>query len=449
VSQVILASAGLSDQTGLAYQQRLFWADVAGMWVMPVIVSGTLNQLRFYSNSSPDFTQGTWSQLSGSPVTLAQSLVGGGSNWSVSYFYGSEPSDIFHGIYGNKPGANPTANYLRGYFSGGAVTLTHDVNLNTATFLTGTPTAPYGCNVYVGQDAKIAHTIANGPANGWYGITWSASDSGVLSGWSEVGIDTWNFQSNAGQTTNINGIGIFGGITTSSGIAFTEGADDTDPNSMKTVRYATNSRSGAGSFGTDTDVGFSALGAGVDPNNFGAVNRTNLTAEGTDIHCVFRTGSNTFSHRRYNGSSWSAGSSIPNQNSKAAAGLAMCSDGVSVWLFIIDSDTNNTVRYIRWNGTAWDATWTALELSNKTRNNISCSRRIDGYAIGLGLFHHPIAPRIIGVCWTETNGGTFDIVGTTVDVSSIYAGVGAQPPPRQGGWATRSGGMQLGGTLLA
>jgi hypothetical protein len=202
------------------------------------------------------------------------------------------------------------------------------------------------------------------------------------------------------------------------------------PTPMKNVLWGYyNSSSGLVDGGS---VGFTALGSGADANDFGAVT-VDAGAVTTDVHCVLRTGSNTYAHRRNNGTSWSAGQAIPNQNSKAGAGLFMATDGTNAWLFIIDSDAANTVRMCKWTAAtpAWDATWTSIEATTKTRNCISGSRQVAGGNIGL--------------LWTETNGGTFDIVGTvyTPPVPSP-ANLGARPKL---GYETPR--MQFGGNLSA
>jgi len=68
-----------------------------------------------------------------------------------------------------------------------------------------------------------------------------------------------------------------------------------------------------------------------------------------------------------------------------------------MWLFIIDSDAANTVRYCKYivSTNAWGS-WTALETSSQTRNYIS------GYS--------NMSANTIAVIWSQVNGGNFDYV---------------------------------------
>jgi len=116
----------------------------------------------------------------------------------------------------------------------------------------------------------------------------------------------------------------------------------------------------------------------IDKNNWGAV-----AVSATDVHLVYRTSTGSFIHRRYNGTTWSAGQTIPTQTNLAGGGIALGSDGISVWLSIIDTDSPNTIRTIRWTSLAyndiadaWDGTWTAAETSTATRAFIGCSRDV-------------------------------------------------------------------------
>ena len=129
--------------------------------------------------------------------------------------------------------------------------------------------------------------------------------------------------------------------------------------------------------GTTWSSSSSATGTvtAFDKDDWGAVLRTT-----SDVHLVYRSGSSSWVHRRWNGTSWGAGQSIPTQASKAGGGVALASDGTSVWLFAIDSDSANTVRYIKWDGSAWGS-WAALESSTQTRTFLGCTKDVQSSAI--------------------------------------------------------------------
>lgn len=404
MSQVIQASAGLSDQTGRGYQQHLVYLVNSGKWLLAWQDSSDATKLKFLVNSTPDFTTGSWSAPTGSPYTLASSFSNDGTNRSGANHHltykniaGNDVLHIEQGLY--NAGFRFTG-HIRAHFSGSTLTVDSD----TGQIAGGGASTPQG----------VGGTIAsnNCPAQVWdsnTGVTgYASADADTGSSWSNANwVVTPSPTLVASTTSDPNGMCLW---PMSSGklLALHEDASDVEPTSMKNVFYFLYNGS---AWGVSATAGFTALGAGVDPNNFGAVN-----CGTSDVHCVLRTGSNTYSHRRFNGTSWSAGSSIPNQNSKAGAGLAMASDGTNVWLVIIDSDVANTVRFIRWTPSAgWDATWTALETSSKTRNCISVAN----------------APgsSVLGVIWTETNGATFDIAGTTLTLGQL-APLADWPVPR-------------------
>jgi hypothetical protein len=118
----------------------------------------------------------------------------------------------------------------------------------------------------------------------------------------------------------------------------------------------------------------------IDKNDWGAVLRNF-----TDVHAVYRSAAGALVHRRWDGTSWGAGQTIPSGASPASGiGIALSTDGLSVWLTVIDSDASNTVRTVRWtdgyrNGSgtdAWDAAWTAVETSTQTRTWLGTCRDI-------------------------------------------------------------------------
>jgi hypothetical protein len=129
----------------------------------------------------------------------------------------------------------------------------------------------------------------------------------------------------------------------------------------------------------------------------------------TDVHVVVRDpdNANAFLHKRWNGTTFGAGQSIPTQATKAGAGLFTASDGTDVWLFAVDSDAANTVRYVKWTAAtpAW-GTWTALEASTQVRTALT-GYRLKG------------ADSNFGVMWTEDAGaGAFRIVTKPLAISA-------------------------------
>jgi hypothetical protein len=116
----------------------------------------------------------------------------------------------------------------------------------------------------------------------------------------------------------------------------------------------------------------------INKNDWGAVKRTT-----SDIHLVYRDSTGSLIHWRYNGVSWFAGQSIVNQNNASGSGIALTSDGVSVWLAVIGTDAANSVRYIKWtsndytgNGDAWDSVWSDVETSTATRTFLGATKDV-------------------------------------------------------------------------
>lgn len=144
--------------------------------------------------------------------------------------------------------------------------------------------------------------------------------------------------------------------------------------------YTWNGTSWSGSAGNQAATG--AISS-IDKNDWGAIRVT-----ATDVHLVYRSGASSFVHRRWNGTSWSAGDTIPAQASKAGAGVALGTDGVGVWLVIIDSNSANTVRANTWDPSAggWTS-WLEVEGSTATRTYLGVQR---------DLVHNTLLPY-----WTE------------------------------------------------
>jgi|GEM_PF-5169726 len=136
----------------------------------------------------------------------------------------------------------------------------------------------------------------------------------------------------------------------------------------------------------------------------------------SDVHCVRITGSNTFEHRRWNGTSWNAGQTIPTQAVLAGANINLVSDGTNVWLICLSSAAGNPVVYVEWSGGAWGS-WQTLESTSATRDGVVSSPQV--------------ASNAIQVVWTEGSASPFSVAGeqlllsngpTTVTVADSAAG---------------------------
>ncbi len=141
----------------------------------------------------------------------------------------------------------------------------------------------------------------------------------------------------------------------------------------------------SGSTPADAAVFASSVNMASNGNDWGAV-----ALSVTDIHCVRRTGGGTYEHMRFNGTAWATGNSIPTQQSVVGSGVALLSDGVSVWLVVIGNasgnpTSGNPVVSLRWTAVnGWANAWTALALGSATRTGISACQNLTGaYAAAL------------------------------------------------------------------
>lgn len=80
---------------------------------------------------------------------------------------------------------------------------------------------------------------------------------------------------------------------------------------------------------------------------------------------------------------------------KAQGGVMGVTDGIDMWLFVIDS-TDNAIKYCRYSvsGASWDAGWTVVDSVDSTAKYLSGNRQVANGRAGL--------------VYSVTNGGNFD-----------------------------------------
>ena len=72
------------------------------------------------------------------------------------------------------------------------------------------------------------------------------------------------------------------------------------------------------------------------------------------------------------------------QSFKAGAGLFGATDGISLWVFIVNTDLANSILYSKFDGTAWTA-WAAVQGTDvgiQSRNYISGSPKVGNNQVG-------------------------------------------------------------------
>ena len=371
-----------------------------------------VTKLKFQYNTSPNFLNGSWQTPTGSPYTLtggktfgATSPIGSHHNLGYANLNGN---DVLHINYLYESTGHFKYSHIRSHFSGTTLTVDSDTdpasNGNGSDAVStdgGPPYAVGGCVARDGHPIAFADGGLNGGTAAWLayrslnaddGTSWTDDIGGAGGASVFSGSNTDNVQSvaviRAGATTTGNNR--FGSWFSPNGL----GASVATPLTNITGWVYT-------SGGTFTDTpGFTTITQEA-ANNFGVVS-INPQDLNTNVHMVLRTSANTFVHKTCIGTTtanWANGQSIPSQAMKTGEGIALTTNGVDMWMFIIANDTANTVLGIKWTASvpSW-GTWFVVEGSPKTRTAITvCNSAVDS---GFGLM------------WTEVNGGTFDIVGT-------------------------------------
>jgi hypothetical protein len=137
----------------------------------------------------------------------------------------------------------------------------------------------------------------------------------------------------------------------------------------------------------------------TDCNAWGAVGRTT-----SDAHLlVLSNNSNTYTHQRFNGSSWSAGDTIGNLTYGTNSGISLVTDGASVWAGAIDSSKN--IQYNKWTTLSGWTGWNVLE-SARTNTPAYITGAYSSNAGGIMW------------AWTESTGSNYNIIGSFLSLTA-------------------------------
>src|SRR5215472_3906535 len=416
-------------------------APVAGSTTYEVI---NFNLIRAWVSSSSDLTTATWSEATGSSggITFPTGQLNWAGGDSVAGGAGLNPADgrlwaVGYGSVSSKDvvylQAQTNIHWLqnmgRATLSGS--TITWDTNGNgTGTnqwFVPGASqdgiaTFPSGLDVALSTSgpkwASVGGNWApNNDANGVFNQTNETGGANPTVAWDST-TETYD------STINNNWGG--GVVALGSGFMLSVfvdgGTTDTTGKVYNNLRYA-ESASATGWPTTNTGAAIPNLSsASNDPDDWGIVARTT-----TDVHVIRRNSGTALEQIRYSGhnGSWGSKVNLPTTGltgQLAASGVAAVSDGTSVWVFVIDTDANNSVRYIKWNG-SWDASWSTLSTGTEAKNFITATIRSDGEQIG--------------VAWTANSSSPFAVnyaVLSFVTVAATpYQGFGPrglQKPPK-------------------
>jgi hypothetical protein len=355
----------IAGATGLGSARQVVWAPISQLW-WAFQFTGTTTLASWYSSDGSSWT-------AGATKTLAAVHSSEGRDLQV-YCKSISNIDTVWFTYVETPAVIYSQYALRATISGTTLTYhTTDTKISQTNISAALAVPRFSSGgLTVGTDNKVH--VVNGALDPNQDITWIGTTNADPGTAEQSTLPTWGTQT---VVDNSQSNTVKSGVTFPMPNAdlFHIGDDGTsDSTTTGLVSYKLPSGGSWSTVGSATGT----IGA-IDKNDWGATLRTT-----SDIHLVYRNSSGTLIHRRYDGASWSAGQTIPTQSNLAGGGVALTSDGTSVWLAVIDTNGANTVRYIQWtsgdytgHGDAWDLAWTVLEGSSATRTQLGLADDID------------------------------------------------------------------------
>lgn len=406
-SAVVISSAGtVTNPTGRPTQNHLIYAVNDAAWWM-FYIDGTTTTLQ--TKRSTDLV--TWTAKNS--LTLANSNGGEGLNFAVAYKNISS-NDVVHLQISYRLSDTSKKTYnSRATISAAQITFGAEAQLDTSQTLTNTytidgPSIEFDSNNkvfasynWISDGGGVGREDANISTNADLGSSWTAGFAGYNR------IDTPN---NPPLHRKL--------LPLASGNMIDIYEDNKNGDTWANIRWSkwTTVWSAAATVRGTNLTSFQVS------NDFGVVRISD-----TDIRLIMRTESNTYEGFKFNGSAWSIMTAPGTQTSKAGGGMFLATDGTDFWLFIIDSDAANTIRYNKFTVSAgtWGG-WTALETTTQTRSFLS------GYSVASG--------GNIALIWTQVNGANFDIVTEALNISSVTPRSATTPSEKvRGGLKVRGG----------
>ena len=437
------------DATGHSGQSHLVYAPNAGVWWLFTLSSAhdALGDrtVQTYVSSGPDLTTATWTAKTVSP-TLANvngatsSRLAGGRSLGVAVrsIGGADYAHVFasaafdgqtssnghiRALLGttaitwqgpwNNPGSPNTASEWQGPLGTGNSSSAvktpwgNSIGISSGGYVhhfSVVMDQEVDCNIGRSTNPDIAATWTNG-----FGTNTSPTGrSGTSPPWTVAVVDkTMTFECK---------VLAFAPLAADAMVAvYTNGAV-AQPNATN-LRFQ---RSGTGqtptTFGRWTNIPVNGGGSGnvfsttanIDANDWALV-----PVNHTTIYAFRKNGAGTgVDAARYpgvTGSTWPALTPAPpafgtGQAFKPGAGLFGATDGTSVWLFVINTDTANSILYTKFNGSSWTE-WDAVPGTNTGTHSRGF---ISGYPT-------PNAGQI-GLVWTEGS-STYDVFAAALNTS--------------------------------
>ncbi len=382
----IAASVGasMSAATGRPGQSHLVYAVNQGAWWLLYLTS-TKSLSALYSSGFA-----SWTAPTGSPFSLALGHDSEGRCFGFAYA-NIASIDIIHCSL-TYAGSIPIASHAR--FTLGT-TLTN-TNAEASIGSTLSDTSPSGSVVFLNSASKPYDLgpYWNISGSGW-GEAAIASNADSGTSWTAGFGSPFTFNSHVTQYAES-----FAGFSLGSGtflLISDNSATTHNFTQLWSSTFASSSHEVAvlGSTVTSTSA-----------QNWGAVARTT-----SDVHVVaLSDNSASYVHRRFNGSSWANGDTVPTLTYGTLSGIMLATDGTLVYAHVIDS-SGNVNRSIWTSGTGWSAWSVVCAIVTNARAYLSGCQTVVGGNVGL--------------IWTEHNGSNYDILGALVSTSISGAGSGA------------------------
>ncbi len=386
-SPVTIASsvgASMSAATGRTGQGHLCYAANQGAWWL-FYLSSTASLSALYSTNFA-----SWSAPTGSPFSLAFAHNSEGRNYGFAYANVAS-NDVLH-----MNACQSGQSIMHSRFLLGTTWTNSNVEAAVGALqpwalagnATGLSSAAIPYDIY----SSSAGYHANNGSNADTGISWSAGFGSANTPYTGQLATT----SESGTIVSIGG-GNMMLLTDNSSTA----------HNFTQLYYETSS-SGTWTTSNSNSILASTV-TGTSCNNWGAVGLTT-----SDIHVVaLSDNSSNYVHRRFNGSTWSTGDSIPTLAYGTLSGILLAADGTNVWAHAIDSSGN--VQQSKWtSGSGWSAWSNVCAFVANARSYLS------GYQV--------VSGSTIGLVWTEANGGNFDIVGTLITLGPVLSTANDGPP---------------------
>jgi hypothetical protein len=357
--------ASMTAATGRPSQGHLVYAQNQGaFWCLYLTSTGSLSAA--YSTNGGS----SWSAPTGSPFTLAHTHSSQGR--SFSFGYGNISStDVLYMLARYSSSSN---SLLYSRFTLGSTW----TNTTAETSTTGTTSIDGNGNVLLPSNGKVILGVCTSTPATFYNV---ASNADVGSSWTAGFAGFTNAGSSAGSSAAMSDIGSGNRVE-----IWDNGAGSTWTN--LTWRTFT-----PPSTNVSTGSVFASSVTATDANAWGQ-----CAVSTSDIHVVgLSDNSSSYIHRRFNGSSWSAGDSIGSLAYGTNSGVSLVTDGTSVWAAVIDTSKN--IQTNKWtSGVGWGG-WSVLEA---TRANTP------SYITGA---YDSTNARIMWI-WNESTGANFNIVGS-------------------------------------